>query len=66
MCDTIFLQNIFNNSRVAIQCVVCTDVELCPECFAAKSDIGSHYPSHPYKLIDNGGFHLFRTEWSTA
>ena len=34
------LQNIFLQSRVGIQCAVCSDVILCPDCFAAKSDIG--------------------------
>jgi len=59
-------ENIFHQSRVAIQCVVCNDVVLCPDCFAAKSDIGNHSPTHPYKLLDNGGFHLFHTEWTSG
>ena len=62
----LILQNIFHQSRVAIQCVVCNDVVLCPDCFAAKSDIGNHSPTHPYKLLDNGGFHLFHTEWTSG
>jgi transcriptional adapter 2-alpha len=58
------LQDIFSHSRVAIRCVLCEEVDLCPDCFAGKADIGSHLPSHPYKLIDNAGFQLFRTDWT--
>lgn len=60
-CENIYLQ-----SRAAIQCAVCPDVILCPDCFASKSDIGNHSPTHPYKLIDNGGFQLFNTEWTSG
>lgn len=59
-------ENIFLQSRTAIQCALCIDVVLCPDCFAAKSDIGNHSPNHPYKIIDNGGFHLFNTEWTSG
>ena len=49
---------------MAIKCVICTDLEICPECFAAKVDLGTHLPTHPYKMIDSAGFQLFSSDWS--
>ena len=58
------IENILLQSRVVIKCAHCPDLELCPDCFAGRADIGTHHPSHPYRLIDNEGFNLFRTDWT--
>lgn len=65
-CKQTFLsfQTIFQNSRVAVKCLICPDFYMCPECFAARVELGNHSPSHPYKLIDSGGFQLFKSDWS--
>jgi len=57
-------QNILVNNRIVVKCMVCPDIELCPDCFAGRADIGIHHPSHAYKLIDNSGFTLFKTDWT--
>ena len=36
-------------------------LDLCPECFAGRVEIGSHKSSHNYQFIDDGGFSLFPT-----
>ena len=38
-----------------------SSVDLCPDCFAGKVEIGSHEAHHHYQLIDDGGFVLFPT-----
>ena len=60
----LFFQNILVNNRIVVKCMVCPDIELCPDCFAGRADIGIHHPSHAYKLIDNSGFTLFKTDWT--
>jgi hypothetical protein len=52
------------HSRLAIRCVECDDLDLCPECFGARVELGSHRPDHAYKFIDNRSFSLFNTEWT--
>jgi len=36
-------------------------MDLCPDCFAGKVEIGGHEASHNYRLVDDGGFVLFNT-----
>ncbi len=57
-------QDIFLHSRLVIRCVECEDIDLCPECFAARVELGSHRPEHSYKFIDNRSFSLFNTDWT--
>ena len=55
-------QDIFSKSRVLLRCVDCSPVsiDLCPDCFAGKVEIGGHEAHHNYQTIDDGGFVILK------
>ena len=34
-------------------------MQLCPECFSGKVEVGEHQSSHGYRVVDDMGFSLF-------
>ena len=56
--------DIHQTSLVRIQCLECPGVNLCPECFAARVEVGQHRPYHGYKFMDNGDFSPLNNNWS--
>ena len=42
-----------------VSCALCTDFDLCPECFACGAEIGNHKNSHKYFFSNNGNFSIF-------
>ena len=46
-------------TNVVIQCLECPEkLELCVECFANRAEIGSHKPTHSYRILDNVGYSI--------
>lgn len=50
-------------SLVRVQCVE-SGVVLCPECFAAGVEVGSHRAHHAYQFMDNGDFSPLDNDWT--
>jgi len=44
---------------VRLRCTDCADIELCPECFSAGAELGSHRKWHGYQQVDGGRFSLW-------
>nr|CAG4638418.1 EOG090X058A [Cyclestheria hislopi] len=44
---------------IRIRCSVCSDYELCLQCFSLGCEAGPHKASHAYKFMDPGTFSLF-------
>lgn len=49
---------------VRIKCAVCSEVDLCVECFSTGAEITPHKNDHDYRIIDNLTFPLFTPDWS--
>jgi transcriptional adapter 2-alpha len=48
---------------VRIKCAVCTDFDLCVECFSVGVEIVPHKNSHEYQVMDNMHFPLLHPDW---
>lgn len=48
---------------VRIKCSVCTDFDLCVECFSVGVEITPHKNFHEYQVMDNMHFPLFDEAW---
>lgn len=46
-----------------IKCAVCTDFDLCLECFAVGCEITPHKRDHDYRVIDNLNFPIYHPDW---
>merc|ERR1711973_298022 len=44
---------------IRVRCSVCTDYEICLQCFSLGCESGPHKPNHGYRLIDPGTFSIF-------
>uniref|UniRef100_A0A3B3TCQ0 Transcriptional adapter n=1 Tax=Paramormyrops kingsleyae TaxID=1676925 RepID=A0A3B3TCQ0_9TELE len=49
-------------TNLRLRCTDCQDIELCPECFSAGAEIGSHRRWHGYQQVDGGRFTLWGPE----
>ena len=49
-----------------IKCAVCTDFDLCLECFAVGCEITPHKRDHDYRIIDNLNFPIYHPEWGVS
>jgi len=57
--------DIHQTHLVRVQCVECKPVvTLCPDCFAARVEVGNHKAHHAYRLMDNGGFSPLNNDWT--
>ncbi|KAK6133189.1 hypothetical protein DH2020_033079 [Rehmannia glutinosa] len=50
--------------RSRIKCVVCSDFDLCIECFSVGAEVDSHKSGHPYRVMDNLSFPLLCPDWT--
>lgn len=48
---------------VRIKCAVCTDFDICVECFSVGAAVVPHKADHDYRVIDNLNFPLFSADW---
>ncbi|CEG00111.1 Zinc finger, ZZ-type [Ostreococcus tauri] len=48
---------------VRIRCAVCSNFELCVECFSVGAERQQHKAYHDYHVIDNMSFPLFTRDW---
>lgn len=48
---------------VRIKCAVCTDFDLCLECFSVGVEVFPHKNTHGYRVVDDLSFPLFATNW---
>jgi len=46
-----------------IKCAVCTDFDLCVECFSVGVEISPHKNNHAYQVMDQLTFPIFDEEW---
>lgn len=53
------------SGMVRIKCAVCSDFDLCIECFSVGAQIHSHESNHPYRVMDNLSFPLICPDWNT-
>ncbi|XP_040564590.1 transcriptional adapter 2-beta [Lepeophtheirus salmonis] len=51
------------SGRVLLRCEECPDLDLCPECWASRAELGQHSPSHSYRVYDSGGYPLLGGTW---
>uniref|UniRef100_A0A8C4ZUA5 Transcriptional adapter n=1 Tax=Gadus morhua TaxID=8049 RepID=A0A8C4ZUA5_GADMO len=49
-------------TNLRLRCTDCPDIELCPECFSAGAEIGTHRRWHGYQQVDGGRFPLWGPE----
>ncbi|XP_047946606.1 transcriptional adapter ADA2b isoform X2 [Salvia hispanica] len=49
--------------RIRIKCAVCSDFDLCIECFSVGAEVHPHKSGHPYRVMDILSFPLICPEW---
>ncbi|KZV31355.1 hypothetical protein F511_05459 [Dorcoceras hygrometricum] len=52
------------SGKIRIKCVICSDFDLCIECFSVGAEVYPHQSSHPYRVMDNLAFPLICAEWN--
>ncbi|GER56332.1 transcriptional adapter ADA2 [Striga asiatica] len=50
--------------RIRIKCAVCSDFDLCVECFSVGGEVHPHKNGHPYRVMDILSFPLICPEWN--
>ncbi|KAL6542949.1 hypothetical protein OROHE_010469 [Orobanche hederae] len=50
--------------RIRIKCVVCSDFDLCVECFSVGAEVQPHKSGHSYRVMDILSFPLICPEWN--
>ncbi|KAL3614932.1 hypothetical protein CASFOL_040593 [Castilleja foliolosa] len=50
--------------RIRIKCAVCSDFDLCIECFSVGAEVQPHKSGHPYRVMDILSFPLICPEWN--
>lgn len=48
---------------IYVNCITCSDVRLCLECFSSGALMADHETNHPYELIDCGSFSIIDESW---
>lgn len=48
---------------IHIRCVECVDFDLCIPCFTSGASLGTHHPSHPYRIIETNSYPIFDENW---
>ena len=48
---------------VRIKCAICSDFDLCVECFTAGAELSPHKRDHDYRVMDNLSFPIFAEDW---
>lgn len=52
------------SGRTRIKCAVCSDFDLCIECFSVGAEVHPHKSGHPYRVMDILSFPLICPEWN--
>lgn len=52
------------SGKIRIKCVMCSDFDLCVECFSVGAEVHPHKSNHPYRVMDNLLFPLICPEWN--
>uniref|UniRef100_A0A803QRB1 Transcriptional adapter n=3 Tax=Cannabis sativa TaxID=3483 RepID=A0A803QRB1_CANSA len=52
------------SGKIRIKCVVCSDFDLCIECFSVGAEVTPHKSNHPYRVMDNLYFPLICPDWN--
>ncbi|XP_018628646.1 transcriptional adapter ADA2b isoform X1 [Nicotiana tomentosiformis] len=52
------------SGRIRIKCGVCSDFDLCIECFSVGAEVQPHKSHHPYRVMDILSFPLIRPDWN--
>ncbi|KAL3624622.1 hypothetical protein CASFOL_031290 [Castilleja foliolosa] len=52
------------SGKIRIKCVVCSDFDLCVECFSVGAEVHPHKSNHSYRVMDNLAFPLICPEWN--
>ncbi|KEH22976.1 putative transcription factor MYB/SANT family [Medicago truncatula] len=50
--------------KIRIKCVVCSDFDLCVECFSVGAELTPHKSNHAYRVMDNLSFPLICPDWN--
>ncbi|CAK9156817.1 unnamed protein product [Ilex paraguariensis] len=50
--------------KIRIKCAVCSDFDLCIECFSVGAEVNPHKSKHPYRVMDNLSFPLLCPDWN--
>ncbi|KAK3022473.1 hypothetical protein RJ639_046348 [Escallonia herrerae] len=52
------------SGKIRIKCVMCSDFDLCVECFSVGAEVHPHKSNHPYRVMDNLSFPLISPDWN--
>ncbi|KAL1567554.1 transcriptional adapter ADA2-like isoform X3 [Salvia divinorum] len=52
------------SGKTRIKCVICSDFDLCVECFSVGGEVYPHKCNHPYRVMDNLAFPLICPDWN--
>ncbi|KAK6117810.1 hypothetical protein DH2020_048437 [Rehmannia glutinosa] len=52
------------SGKIRIKCVICSDFDLCVECFSVGAEVYPHKSNHPYRVMDNLAFPLICPDWN--
>ncbi|KAL8506925.1 hypothetical protein ACS0TY_017714 [Phlomoides rotata] len=52
------------SGKIRIKCVICSDFDLCVECFSVGAELHPHKSNHPYRVMDNLAFPLICPDWN--
>ncbi|XP_051135733.1 transcriptional adapter ADA2-like isoform X3 [Andrographis paniculata] len=52
------------SGKIRIKCVICSDFDLCVECFSVGAEVHPHKSNHPYRVMDNLAFPLICPDWN--
>ncbi|CAO2842415.1 unnamed protein product [Amaranthus hypochondriacus] len=50
--------------RIRIKCAMCSDFDLCVECFSVGVDLKPHESNHDYRVMDSLSFPLISSDWN--
>ncbi|KAL7103107.1 hypothetical protein ACP275_08G160700 [Erythranthe tilingii] len=50
--------------RIRMKCAVCSDFDLCVECFSVGAEVHPHKSSHSYRVMDTLSFPLITPDWN--
>lgn len=52
------------SGKIRIKCAICSDFDLCVECFSVGAEVHPHKGNHPYRVMDNLAFPLICLDWN--